>query len=176
MCLFARKRKHCGGQTVRRPSSSFCICEFRPEFGDKFRMSDIVYPNRDEAPYGVARLGEKYTLQDIFDKFPKQEKNFVNYYTYLAASTVMGLAVPIGINNLMRKKLYYKPFMTLASGTIMFLGMRAILYYQEMSAIRTEAICRDYIRLHPDRFPPVGKFGFLFGCDLFESVTKRIVH
>lgn len=129
-------------------------------------MSDIVYPNPEEAPYGVARLGEKYTLLDIFEKFPKQERTFANYWTYLGAAAVIGFGAPIGINNLIGKKLYYKPFITLASGTITVLAMQAIFYYQEQSAIRTEAICRDYIRLHPDRFPPVGKFVV---CDLNRS-------
>lgn len=121
-------------------------------------MAELVYPNTEEAPYGVARLGEKYTLIDIFDKFPKEERSFVNYYSYLAFSAIIGAVVPIGLNNLMGKKLYYKPFITLLSSGSMYLATKAIFYYRDVSSIRTEAICRDYIRLHPDRFPPIGKF------------------
>ena len=127
-------------------------------------MADIVYPNTEEAPYGVARLGEKYTLLDIFDKFPKEERNFVNYYSYLAAAAVVGAVVPMGLNNLSGHKLYHRPHWTIGLSAAMFFAAKTVFYYKRQSAIRTEAICRDYIRLHPDRFPPVGKFAIVAWC------------
>lgn len=136
-----------------------------------FRMSDIVYPKDEEAPYGVARLGEKYTLIDIFDKFPKEERNLVNYYSYLAMSAIVGAIAPMGLHNLTGHKLYHKPHLTILFSGTMFFAAKTIFYYRDQSAKRTEAICRDYIRLHPDRFPPVGK---LFDChSISEAIKKR---
>ena len=137
-------------------------------------MSDIVYPNIEEAPYGVARLGEKYTLTDIFEKFPKQEKNFNNYYSYLAFSTILGLALPVGLNHWMGKKLYFQPFVTISAGVAAFVACRGLFYYREQSAIRTEAVCRDYIRLHPDRFPPVGKCRSMCWPNESQVITKQL--
>lgn len=121
-------------------------------------MSEKYYPNPDEAPYGVARLGPKYHILDIFDKFPKKEVNYNNYYFYVISGTVLGLGLPILINHGMSRSPLYQLHYTILAGMAGFGITNAGLYYQRRAAIRTEAICRDYVRLHPERFPLIGKF------------------
>lgn len=121
-------------------------------------MSDKYYPDIENAPYGVARLGDKYTLLDIFEKFPKKKQEVNNYWTYIVAPAVIA-ASSMGAYNkaFLNRSFIYKPQYTIlasiAFGAVGFISY----YYREKAELRTEAICRDYIRLHPERFPPVGK-------------------
>ena len=121
-------------------------------------MSDEYYKNRDEAPYGIARLGDSYTLMDVFDKFPKREKNFNNYYGVIFISTFFCIAGPCLFHHFMDKPFFYQPLYKLLSGGIGATGTYFGLELNLKKTLRTEAICRDYLQKNPDLFPPIGMF------------------
>lgn len=122
-------------------------------------MAEHYYPDKENAPYGVARLGDKYSLLDVFEKFPKRERRTVSYfYTPIFMGVFSCTVMMVGIHALAFKSPMHKPWQTIAAGVLGGVVVYATLTIKEKREIRTEAICRDYIKTYPEHFPPIGMY------------------
>lgn len=144
-------------------------------------MSDEKYaycPDRENAHYGVGRLGSKISLLDYFDKLPPAPTNDTfNRARWPIIGFLTGFFGIAGLHMFHKQAPFYRIHNHFLFGTMFTIGTLGARYLHDKHQTRQEAIYRHYIETHPEDFPPFGENFNRSSIDkpnAFEQLTNTL--
>lgn len=126
-----------------------------PEHEPASEEYDYVDPKK--AHYNVAKLGDKYHILDVFNKYEPDKFRLSSYlFNPFYASTLFFMSIVV-FNWRGKRPMWAQPWKhVLAIGGGFVVG-DFIWKWNKSVAERKDSILKHYAELHPDDFPIVGK-------------------